>query len=887
MAHATQQILDSFLRTREELATQLTKQAEILLRIKEKRDHGVVTDYQTRENVTNGELDAVGSLEFGAPRNSNNREEASVAQSAIEWQIEDQVRLLMIEDGVLGNLSFPTLCDRRESLEMPFGDTFQWIYNENPSPDNPWSSFLEWVRAGNGIYWINGKIGSGKSTLMRYIVENPQTKLELSAWAGNTPLEVAQFYFWRSGDENQKSLEGILRSLLFDILQRHRQILPTVLPDLWQFWSARATSVLSTATTPKSNLSSARPYHVSLRQLKRSMEILLQELQKTHKVALFIDGLDEHESDDDYYDIGNILQQCTASPNVKVCTSSRPLPVFEQMFAGRPSLRLQDLTRDDIFHYVDSKLRNHRYMAELSRKYGLEVTKLIEEIVRKAKGVFLWVALVIKSLLRGFGDYNRISDLKRRIQYLPEDLEELYEYILLSVDPFYHEQTSRLFQIVRAAQRTSFCRVTLLHLSWADEEDESLAETSAIRPYTNQEIEERCHVMDARLKSVCAGLLESNDNRYSSIAPDSRVSFLHRTVADWLSKPKVWFKLTSRTSRSEFSPNLAMLRSRVLCLKSLEVSSKVPLDMSIISDALEYARDAENDWQRSFPRLLDQLDTTATKHWRDCKGISLNGDIAQAESGEHLFNSMSSLQELDIRQNPSNGAGALHHWTWAIGIPGIKLAGTVSNFVDITNNMGVTRYAEEKLATGFLVDQDVNHHLLKEALRGSSSSNPMKRGARDGAPDCETIRQILGGGTDPNLSYNDGPSPWEDTLVNAARHLVLVPKLDRDLYWEETAEIWMTIIELLVDHGADLNLVTRRQVRLPGRPKLSLSSVVEYFPDILADRGAQLLLALSTEEFETIKYPTDTLDISKADKGDYPQAAQPSFLKWLASVLGH
>lgn len=887
MAHATQQILDSFLRTREELANQLTTQAETLLKIKETRDHGHVTDYQTRENVTKGELDAIGSLEFGVPRNSRNKENISGAQSAIEWQIEDQVRLLMIEDGVLGNLSFSTLCDRRESLEMPFGDTFQWIYNENQSTDKPWNSFLEWLRTGNGIYWVNGKIGSGKSTLMRYIVEHPQTKLELSAWAGTMPLEVAQFYFWRSGDENQKSLEGILRSLLFDILQRHRQMMPTVLPDLWRFWSARATSVLSTTTTPGLNLPSARPCSISLKQLKWSMETLLRELQKTHKVALFIDGLDEHESDDDYFDIGNILQQCTASPNAKVCTSSRPLPVFEQMFAGMPSLRLQDLTRDDILHYADSKLRNHRYMAELSRKHGLEVTKLIEEIVRKAKGVFLWVALVVKSLLRGLGDYNRISDLKRRIHYLPEDLEELYEYILLSVDPFYHEQTSRLFQIVRAAQRTSFSRVTLLNLSWADEEDESLAETTAIRPYTNQEIEERCHVMDARLKSVCAGLLESNDNRYSGIAPDRRVSFLHRTVADWLSKPTVWFKLASRTSRSEFSPNLAMLRSRVLCLKSLEVSSKVPLDISIISDALEYARDAENDLQRSFPRLLDQLDTTATKHWRDCRGISVNGDVAQSEHGEHLFNSMSSLQELDVHQNPSNGAGAIHHWTWAIGIPGIKIAGTVSNFVEITSNMGVTRYAEEKLATGFLVDQDVNHHLLKEALRGSSSSDPMKRGARYGAPDCETIRNILKGGTDPNLSYNDGPSPWEDTLVNAARHLVLVPKLDRDLYWEKTAEIWMTIIELLVDHGADLNLVTRRQVRLPDRPKLSLSSVVECFPDCLADRGAQLLLVLSTKDFETIESPTEALDKSRADEGDCIKAAQPSFLTWLTSVLGH
>lgn len=64
-------------------------------------------------------------------------EDASRAQSAIEWQIKGQVRLLMIEDGVLGNLSFTTLCDRRESLETPFGDTFQWIYEGNCSSATP------------------------------------------------------------------------------------------------------------------------------------------------------------------------------------------------------------------------------------------------------------------------------------------------------------------------------------------------------------------------------------------------------------------------------------------------------------------------------------------------------------------------------------------------------------------------------------------------------------------------------------------------------------------------------------------------------------------------------------------------------------------------------
>ena len=95
--------------TREELASQLKVQAQTLLEIKEEREKGHVTDYQKRENVTRGELDMVGSLEI--PRGLRNEDDVLQTHSLMEWQIKDQVRLLMIEDGVLGSLSFTSFSD--------------------------------------------------------------------------------------------------------------------------------------------------------------------------------------------------------------------------------------------------------------------------------------------------------------------------------------------------------------------------------------------------------------------------------------------------------------------------------------------------------------------------------------------------------------------------------------------------------------------------------------------------------------------------------------------------------------------------------------------------------------------------------------------------------
>jgi hypothetical protein len=45
-------------------------------------------------------------------------------------------------------------------------------------------SFIHWLSSGNGIYHISGKLGSGKSTLMKFLCEQKRTKEHLKQWAG-------------------------------------------------------------------------------------------------------------------------------------------------------------------------------------------------------------------------------------------------------------------------------------------------------------------------------------------------------------------------------------------------------------------------------------------------------------------------------------------------------------------------------------------------------------------------------------------------------------------------------------------------------------------------------------------------------------------------------
>jgi hypothetical protein len=42
----------------------------------------------------------------------------------------------------------------------------------------------EWLSSGEGIFHVSGKLGSGKSTLMKYLYNHPKTELMLKTWAG-------------------------------------------------------------------------------------------------------------------------------------------------------------------------------------------------------------------------------------------------------------------------------------------------------------------------------------------------------------------------------------------------------------------------------------------------------------------------------------------------------------------------------------------------------------------------------------------------------------------------------------------------------------------------------------------------------------------------------
>jgi hypothetical protein len=85
-------------------------------------------------------------------------------------------------------------------------------------------------------------------------------------------------------------------------------------------------------------------------------------------------------------------------------------------------------------------------MQDLCAIEPVEAPKLVDELVTKSDGVFLWVTLVVKSLLNGLTNGDRISFLRRRLEGMPSKIESLYRYMLFQIVPVYYEEAGNYFQ---------------------------------------------------------------------------------------------------------------------------------------------------------------------------------------------------------------------------------------------------------------------------------------------------------------------------------------------------------------------------------------------------------------------------------------------------------
>ncbi|CZR58778.1 uncharacterized protein PAC_08670 [Phialocephala subalpina] len=625
----------------------------------------------------------------------------------------------ILELQILESLRFNTMADRFESIVKAHKRTFDWAYLNDEGPnafdsnhddegkdadgtadENPkafkarhWSNFIDWIHGESSLYWVTGKPGAGKSTLMKFLHNDSRTRQNLTQWSGKFPLVIAGFFFWNAGTTMQTSKLGLLQTLLYDSIKHDSTLVPRLFPQRWKLYQTFGGDL--------------RPW--SMTELAQGFDTLISDTST--RFCFFIDGLDEFDGDGTEL-VSFVYEILSSRTNVKLCVASRPWLVFEDAFKRQPSLRLEELTAPDVHLYVTENLRGNGMFLELEKLRPRDAEHLIDEVTGKASGVFLWVHLVVLSLLEGLRDGDSISDLEYRLSLLPSDLEKLFAKILECLNPFYFRQASWLFQLVRAASQP----LTLLHLSLAEEGFDK-AMSAEVKPIAEEELLFRAETMRRRLSSRCKGLIEAP--AFRSKGSYARIQYLHRTVRDYLTTPSAWHYIVSGTDQS-FDPDILLSAASLFYIKVLPQSTTWALAV------LEYFWEQFNFCVNHCLQFEESINDV---HVSILSELERTGDVIFSCSigndgktlSHHIFTMMKWGAGRELNEDS--------HWT----ATETRIRRTPRAFFDYAFRRKLYSYVNYKLSKGLSLDWKIDNYSLVYAATSSKDIPMLKVLFQNGA----------------------------------------------------------------------------------------------------------------------------------------------------------
>lgn len=176
---------------------------------------------------------------------------------------------------LLRNIDFAERSAREQQIGNTVADssTFEWIWNVQNSGE----SFSQWLTDNQPVFWIQGKPGSGKSVLMNYLRKTNQVSQLLDDFFGPQCIRIWFFFDFRAHQSIANIFEGLLRSLLLQVLEA----VPGMEPELRQLRN-KTHAVGNVPEWNKSNLQEA--FYKALSYVPS-------------RLYIFADGLDEYSGD--------------------------------------------------------------------------------------------------------------------------------------------------------------------------------------------------------------------------------------------------------------------------------------------------------------------------------------------------------------------------------------------------------------------------------------------------------------------------------------------------------------------------------------------------------------------------------------------------------------
>ncbi|KAJ1323732.1 ankyrin repeat domain-containing protein 50 [Microdochium nivale] len=291
---------------------------------------------------------------------------------------------------ILESLKFDQLNARLSNIQIAHGKTCQWLLKKQEYQD--WLDLSKLLEH-HGLLWMKGKPGTGKSTIMKFVLGEFSRKKK--DWT------VISFFFNARGEKMEKTVQGLYQSLLLQILTQfpHTQ---RILHHL------QSTSVEWTIATLQGLL------HQALESLGQG------------KLVCMIDALDECHPDEvrDMVHFFEDLQTRALRQNLyfRVLFASRHYPHITVRKGVELILDGQEGHEQDIVNYVGDNLNIGT---------GPNAKLVTDEVQQKSAGIFMWVILVVKMLNELYDEGADAAAQRKELQRIPRDLHDLLRDILL------------------------------------------------------------------------------------------------------------------------------------------------------------------------------------------------------------------------------------------------------------------------------------------------------------------------------------------------------------------------------------------------------------------------------------------------------------------------
>ena len=518
---------------------------------------------------------------------------------------------------ILNHLDFAERTARQQQIDNAdaLESTLDWVWSKKHESR---SSFAQWLLNDRAVFWIQGKPGSGKSTLMSYL-EKASRWWQIHSRRDSNWSTIRFFFDFRAHSGLANNLEGFLRSLLFQILKQNSSSEDELHRLEEKFGDYKSGKWTSSA-------------------LKEAFVNALR--QTSVNMCILVDGLDEFSGN--MHELMTLFHRIPSETNtghlVKICLASRPHPVIAMALGDWPGLQMQTYNARAIEQYAFITMKNLGVAAHEQRHFSADIAK-------KAEGVFLWARFAVKEIIDGYAEGEDMHELYQRLEALPSGMEELYAYIFKRMNSRDHEEAQLMFQLVCFAQKTGDRSIGLRQLK----EAVAIAQND-ISEFNQYDTVEGLERFRKRVRAKCGGLLEemSYEKLQALYILDERarqhynksggtLKLIHRTAESYLDR-QGWF-LGLRSPQYP-SPHALWLH---VCCKSVQSvhdpRERLKFDKSRISSIFQYAsynifehaRLMECEYQQSSFHFLEIIPPSVLSYLRercptplDWRGSDLN-----------------------------------------------------------------------------------------------------------------------------------------------------------------------------------------------------------------------------------------------------------------------